>query len=61
MPKDDEKPQYCVHGLKREHVVSGGGSMCGGPFRWAMTKEEAASVSAYYLEYEQFYKRSVNA
>ncbi len=61
MPNDDRKPQYCCHGLKREHVVSGGGSTCNGPFQWAMSKSEANSVSDYYIKYEQFYRRSTNA
>lgn len=54
----NELGMYCVHGLTREHVVSGGGSRCGGPFRWQMTRAEAASAAAYYIEYEQFYNKS---
>lgn len=58
MPKADSDPQYCVHGMRREHVVSGGGSTCNGPFRWVMSRAEAVSVSAYYFEYETFYNRT---
>lgn len=60
MAKKDELIMTCVHGLQRQHVVSGGGSMCGGPFRWEMTRAEAAGLSEYYLEYEQFYNRTTS-
>lgn len=43
----------CVHGMSKEHVVSGRGSMCIGPFTWEMTLSEANSVNAYYLDYSK--------
>lgn len=53
----DKLVMRCVHGMSNEHVVSGGGSTCCGPFQWEMTQSEAASVSYYYKEYGKFYTR----
>jgi hypothetical protein len=51
MPKAflDGHQYYCVHGLKKKHLVSET-IWCGGPWRWEMDDKEAESVSAYYIE-----------
>lgn len=58
---DNKLVLRCAHGMPKEHVVSGGGTTCIGPFQWEMTISEANSVNDYYQEYGKFYARSAGA